>query len=98
MRETTGLLRRTFARLEVSSRSLFAIVDHDSAFAGTLFELALAADRIYMLHGDGDDAPAIALSGRNFGAYPTVADRSRLEARFGPGAPQLAARLPILGS
>jgi benzoyl-CoA-dihydrodiol lyase len=98
VRETTGLLRRTFARLEVSSRSLFAIVDRNSAFAGTLFELALAADRIYMLHGDGDDAPAIALSERNFGAYPTVADRSRLETRFGAGAPRLAALRAASGS
>jgi benzoyl-CoA-dihydrodiol lyase len=91
VRETTGLLRRTLARLDVTSRSMFAIVDRDSAFAGTLFELALAADRVYMLLSDDDDAPAIALSERNFGAYPTVADRSRLETRFGNGAAQLAA-------
>jgi benzoyl-CoA-dihydrodiol lyase len=91
VRETTGLLRRTLARLDVTSRSMFAIVDRDSAFAGTLFELALAADRIYMLQSDDDDAPSIALSERNFGAYPTVADRSRLETRFGTDAAQLAA-------
>jgi benzoyl-CoA-dihydrodiol lyase len=89
VRETTGLLRRTFARLDVTSRSMFAIVDRNSAFAGTLFELALAADRIYMLLSD-DDAPAIALSERNFGAYPTVADRARLVTRFGDGAAQVA--------
>ncbi|HEY5348301.1 MAG TPA: hypothetical protein VIJ64_01175, partial [Candidatus Lustribacter sp.] len=90
VRETTGLLRRTLARLDVTSRSMFAIVDRKSAFAGTFFELALAADRIYMLLSDDDDAPEIVLNERNFGAYPTVAARSRLETRFGSGAPQLA--------
>src|SRR5437016_12026112 len=49
VRETVGLLRRTFARLDVTSRSMFAIVDQGSCFAGTLLELALAADRSYML-------------------------------------------------
>jgi benzoyl-CoA-dihydrodiol lyase len=78
VRETIGMLRRTLARLEVSSRSLFAIVDGDSCFAGTLLELALAADRTYML----DDGPEIALSRANFGRYPTVNGRSRLATRF----------------
>ena len=49
VRETIGFLRRTLARLDVSSRTLFAIVDQGSCFAGTLAELALAADRSYML-------------------------------------------------
>src|SRR5256886_14497419 len=49
VRETVGLLRRTFARLDVSSRSMFAIIEKGSCFAGTLLELALAADRSYML-------------------------------------------------
>jgi benzoyl-CoA-dihydrodiol lyase len=89
VRETTGLLRRTLARLDVTSRSMFAIADRGSAFAGTLFELALAADRTYMLQSDEDDAPRIVLSERNFGAYPTVADRSRLATRFGAGGSQL---------
>ena len=44
-----GFLRRTLARLDVSSRTLFAIIDQGSCFAGTLLELALAADRSYML-------------------------------------------------
>jgi benzoyl-CoA-dihydrodiol lyase len=81
VREATGLLRRTLARLEVSSRSLFAIVERGSAFAGTLLETALAADRIYML-ATGDDAPQIALTEQNFGAYPTVAEMTRLSAHF----------------
>ena len=48
MRETIGLLRRTLARLDVSSRTLFALIEPGSCFAGTLLELALAADRSYM--------------------------------------------------
>jgi benzoyl-CoA-dihydrodiol lyase len=98
VRETTGLLRRTLARLDVTSRSMFAVVDRGSAFAGTLFELALAADRIYMLQSDDDDAPSIVLGERNFGAYPTVADRSRLETRFGAGAAHLAALREAAGT
>ena len=69
VREVLGMLRRTFARLDVSSRSLFALVEPGSCFAGTLLELALAADRIYMLHApDEPDAPRVALSAMNFGA------------------------------
>src|SRR4051812_29494987 len=49
VRETLGLLRRTFSRLDVSSRSIFAVIEPGSCFAGTLLELALAADRSYML-------------------------------------------------
>ena len=84
VRETLGMLRRTLARLEVSSRSLFALVEPGSCFAGTLLELALAADRCYMLAlPDGDaDAPALALSELNFGAYPRVDGLSRIDARY----------------
>jgi benzoyl-CoA-dihydrodiol lyase len=82
VRETLGMLRRTFARLDVTSRSLFAIVDASSCFAGTLLELALAADRIYMLDTPREDGPRIVLSELNFGPYETVARLSRLEARF----------------
>src|ERR1700733_5702391 len=68
VRETVGMLRRTLARLDVSSRSLFAIIDQGSCFAGTLMELALAADRSYMLSDPGiSAAPKIALSAMNFG-------------------------------
>ncbi len=49
VRETIGVMRRTLQRLDVSSRSLFAVIDEGSCFAGSLFELALAADRSYML-------------------------------------------------
>jgi benzoyl-CoA-dihydrodiol lyase len=82
VRETLGMLRRTLARLDVTSRSLFAIVDTESCFAGTLFELALAADRIYMLDANAEKGPCIFLSEMNFGPYESVARKSRLEARF----------------
>jgi benzoyl-CoA-dihydrodiol lyase len=83
VRESLGMLRRTLARIDVSSRSCFALVDTESCFAGTLLELALAADRSYMLDGEPSaGAPSIWLSGVNFAAYPTVAGQSRLTARF----------------
>jgi benzoyl-CoA-dihydrodiol lyase len=83
VREVTGLLRRTLGRLEISSRTLFALVERESCFAGTLLELALAADRAYMLHAPDDrDAPRIVLSVMNFGRYLTAAQTDRLTARF----------------
>ena len=84
VRETIGLLRRTFSRLDVSSRSLFALIDEGSCFAGTLLELALACDRSYHL-GLPDDparAPKIAVTGANFGFYPMATGQSRLQRRF----------------
>ncbi len=92
VRETIGLLRRTLARLDVTSRSLFAIIDPGTCFAGTLFELALAADRSYMLmlpEGESE-APKIALSGMNFGLLPMVNGRSRLQTRFHDDASKLS--------
>ena len=80
VRETIGLLRRTLARLDVSSRSMFAIIEPGSCFGGFLLELALAADRSYML---ADKAPALVLTDFNFGLLPAVNGRSRLETRFG---------------
>jgi len=83
VRETIGMLRRTLARLDVTSRSMYAIIDRESCFAGTLFELALAADRSYMLDlADDPAAPRIALSQINFGAYPMVNGLSRIASRF----------------
>lgn len=79
VREVVGMLRRTMARLEVSSRSFYAVVEPGSCFAGTLLELALAADRVYMLD---DESNSIRLSELNFGAFPTVSQVSRIEARF----------------
>ena len=93
VRETLGFLRRAFARLEVSSRSIYAVVDPGSSFAGTLFELALAADRTYMLSSAEDNAPKVALSAANFGFYPTPNGLTRLETRFGAKGESAVAEL-----
>jgi benzoyl-CoA-dihydrodiol lyase len=91
VREAIGLLRRTFARLDVSSRGLYAIVEPGSCFAGALFELAVAADRSYMLAlPEEDESPRIALDGFNFGLLPEVNGRSRLDTRFCGDADKLA--------
>ena len=84
VRETIGLMRRTFSRLDVSSRSLFALIEAGSCFAGSLLELALACDRSYMLAlpDAAGKAPRIAVSEANFGWYPMVTSQSRLERRF----------------
>ena len=83
VQETIGYLRRVFGRLDVSSRSLFAIIDEGSCFAGSFFELALACDRSYHLSLPGEDsAPNIALSGINFGALSMLTGESRLVRRF----------------
>lgn len=84
VRETIGLLRRTFSRLDVSSRSLFALIEPGSCFAGSLLELALACDRIYHLALPDDEAraPKITVAEANFGLYPMVTDQSRLGRRF----------------
>ena len=82
--ETIGLLRRTLARLDVSSRSLFALIDEGSCFAGTLAELAFCADRAYMLALPDmpEQAPHITLSELNMGYFPMVNHQSRLQRRF----------------
>ncbi len=84
VREVTGMLRRTLARFDVSSRTLFAIIDQGSCFAGTLAEMAFAADRSYMLllPEGGPDAPRMVLSDTNFGAYPMVNRLTRLATRY----------------
>ncbi len=79
VREVTGLLRRTLARLDVSARSLYAVIEPGSCFAGSLLEIALAADRIYMLD---DPANAMALSDLNFEGLDAVNQRPRIESRF----------------
>ena len=98
VREVIGQLRRTFARLDVSSRSLFALVEPGSCFAGTLLELALAADRIYMLNQPvADGGPTVTLTEVNFGLLPAVHGQSRLQARFYGGAKPLAAASAAVG-
>ena len=79
VREVIGMMRRTFARLDVTSRSIYAFIEPGSCFAGSLFELALAADRIYMLD---DPKSAIVLSNMNFGGLEMANGLSRQEARF----------------
>jgi len=98
VRETVGMLRRTFARLDVSSRTLFALIEPGSCFAGVLAELAFAADRAYMLAlpDDAERAPKLQLDELNFGVLPLVNDQSRLARRFhGEEAPLAAARAAI---
>jgi benzoyl-CoA-dihydrodiol lyase len=88
VREITHFMKRTLKRLDLSARSLFALIDADSAFAGTLFEIALAADRSFMLD-DPDRPTAIQLSGMNAGVLPMSNGLSRLDVRF-YGDPQKA--------
>jgi benzoyl-CoA-dihydrodiol lyase len=88
-RETIGYLRRTLSRLDVTSRSLFAFVDEGSCFSGTLFEVALACDRIYHLAAPGNEAPRVAVSAANFGDYPMASGQSRLGRRFYDERPTL---------
>lgn len=99
VRETIGMLRRTLGRLEVSSRSMFALIEPGSCFAGVLFELALAADRSYMLdtpQAEGD-AAKIALDDFNFDLLPAVDDRSRLHTRFSGDSQDMAAAVEHKG-
>ncbi|MFU1982484.1 2,3-epoxybenzoyl-CoA dihydrolase [Bordetella hinzii] len=96
VRETAGMLRRTLARLDVTSRTLYACVEPGSCFAGTLLELALAADRIYMLD-DAERPVALVIDERNFGAYPMVNGQSRLQRRFHEEAGPLEAVRAVAG-
>ncbi|HEY6944482.1 MAG TPA: 2,3-epoxybenzoyl-CoA dihydrolase [Candidatus Acidoferrum sp.] len=82
VREVLGMMRRAFARLEVTSRSIYAIVEPGSCFAGALLELALAADRIYMRDTEEAESATMTLSEMNFGPLPMVNHLSRLAARF----------------
>lgn len=83
VRETVGMIRRTLARLDVSSRTMFALIDEGSCFAGTLFEIALASDRIFMLsETENGENPNIALSQLNFDSFPMVNHLSRIDNRF----------------
>jgi benzoyl-CoA-dihydrodiol lyase len=85
-REIRLFWRRVLKRLDVSSRSVFALIEPGSCFAGTLFELAVAADRSYMLEGtrEGEPGPpaTVRLGEPSFGAYPMVNGLTRLQTRF----------------
>ena len=84
VRETIGLMRRTFSRIDVSSRTLFALIEPGSCFAGSFLEIALACDRIYMLALPDDEAraPKITVAEANFGLLPMATNQSRLARRF----------------
>ena len=99
VRETIGLLRRTFSRLDVSSRSLFALIEPGSCFVGPLLELALACDRSYHLALPDDEtrAPRITVSNTNWGFFPMVTGQSRLQRRYYDEQPALAAVRAVAG-
>src|SRR5947208_14673770 len=99
VREVLGMMRRTFARTEVTSRSIYAIVEPDSCFAGTLLELALAADRIYMRDTrEGESIASVMLSKMNFGPLPMVNHLSRLATRFYGDAAQIEDLHSLIGA
>jgi benzoyl-CoA-dihydrodiol lyase len=81
VREIVLLMKRTLKRLDLTARSFFALIEPGSAFAGALFELALAADRSYMLD-DPERPNAVALSAMNAGVLPMSSGLSRLQTRF----------------
>jgi benzoyl-CoA-dihydrodiol lyase len=101
VREVRLMWARTLDRLDLSSRSIIALVDEGSCFAGTLAELMLAADRSLMLDGtrDGSDlpAPTIVLTDANLGWYPTSNGRSRLATRFWGRDDALAVARELVG-
>jgi benzoyl-CoA-dihydrodiol lyase len=86
IREVTLYLKRVLKRVDVTSRSIFALIEPGSCFTGTLLELALAGDRSYMLDGqfEGDNRPpaTIRLTAMNFGPYPMVNGLTRIQSRF----------------
>ena len=95
VRETRHFIKRVLKRLDMTSRSLLALIEPGSCFAGTLAELAFAADRSVMFAGAraGDNRPqaALRLSAMNFGAYPMGNGLTRLQTRF-YGEPDSVAR------
>ncbi len=86
MREIRHYLKRVFKRIDVTAKTFFAVIEPGSCFAGTLAELAFAADRSLMLIGtrEGDNRPpsAITLGTANFGFYPMGNGLTRLQSRF----------------
>jgi benzoyl-CoA-dihydrodiol lyase len=81
VREIIHLMKRTLKRMDLTSRSFFAFIEPGSCFAGSLFELALAADRSYMLD-DPEQPNTIALSAMNAGPLPMSNGLTRLQTRF----------------
>jgi len=102
VREITLYLKRVFKRLDVTSRSIIALIEPGSCFAGSLLELALAADRSYMLDGtfEGDNRPPATLrpGPMNFGPLPMPNDLTRIETRFLGDTDRIEAIRAALGS
>ena len=92
--EVLGLLRRTFSRLDLSSRSIFTIIGNDSCFSGLLAELLFSADRTYMLNNslvrDDIEGPFISLSKLNFKSLEMVNGQTRIETRFNNDEPKIS--------
>ena len=97
VRETVNFLRRVLRRIDVSSRSIFALIEPGSCFAGTLFEVALAADRSFMLDSGEEDAPRVALSAMNFGPLTMNNDLTRLATRFAEEEEPVDAARAVVG-
>jgi benzoyl-CoA-dihydrodiol lyase len=91
VREVRWFMARTLRRLDLTARSFFALIEPGSCFGGSLFELALAADRSYML-ADSERPCAVALTALNGGAFPMSHGLSRLQVRF-LGEPETPAKL-----
>ena len=93
LRETVAWWRRALARLDVTSRSLIALIEPGSCFAGPLLELALAADRSFMFLplDEPETAPRIALGALNWGGLETANGRTRLDCRFSGAVPEFEA-------
>jgi benzoyl-CoA-dihydrodiol lyase len=98
VREVLGMMRRTFARLDVTSRSMYAIVEPGSCFTGTLLELALSADRVFMRDAPDGETATVMLSEMNFGALPMPNHLSRLASRFYQEETQIFALRAKIGS
>jgi benzoyl-CoA-dihydrodiol lyase len=81
VREIVHFMKRTLKRVDLTARTFFAFIETGSAFAGSLFELALAADRSYMFHDDAEEN-LVALSAMNFGPLPMSNGLTRLQTRF----------------
>jgi benzoyl-CoA-dihydrodiol lyase len=81
VREIILHMKRVLKRLDLTSRTFFALIEPGSAFAGSLFELALAADRSYMRH-DNDEANVVVLSAMNGGLLPMGNGLSRMQLRY----------------
>jgi benzoyl-CoA-dihydrodiol lyase len=98
VREIRAYWKRTLKRLDTTARTLVALVEPGSCFAGTLAELVLAADRSFMLDGDGvQPAPSLTLTPANDGLHPMGNGLSRMACRFWGHPAQLQAALAHLG-